>query len=570
MGEDKPFSRSRPDTRQGSGTGKDTRKETGTEKVINIVYAMTSAVYRWILPSLRSLAEHNPDARIFIVCEDDTLPFPLPVDAEIINASGQEWFPETGINYNTYWTYINFLKVRYPSLLPVDKVIHLDIDTIICDDLSPLFDTALTGYWFAACPEYLGNYRLNGDTYYNAGVMVLNLEQMRKDGIETKMTDHLNTVKEPFADQNVWNRFGIAEGKAKSFDVRYNEGMTTGFTDNPAIVHYCGIRDWYTRSEGHRTEYLRKYKGVVLFTSTRPLERAENIKAVFDVYDGPKQFAQVDPWRHHPDIRSGKYDLMVCDEFPTESPGNAIMLSHGFAGCKTFGVDQPHPYHSAKNAHLINYAITASDDTIGIMAKCCGIQESAVLPLGVPQTDTYIGKHKGDGGTELAGKRAYFYAPTYRSKEETPLPDIDWEWLDAKLADDELLAVRPHPMTGRILQKEYRHIREYPNNTPFIPYLIDCNVLITDYSSAMIDAYLMSKPCVLFDKSTGYLQTRGMYLDYPGEYCSRYATDEKTLLELIRAADGLTETEQECVRRVAGKCDGHAAKRVCDLIRSIL
>ena len=95
MGEGKPFSRSRPGTYQGSGTGKDTRKETGTEKVINIVYAMTRAVYRWILPSLRSLAEHNPNARVFVVCEDDALPFPIPVDAEIINASGQEWFPET-------------------------------------------------------------------------------------------------------------------------------------------------------------------------------------------------------------------------------------------------------------------------------------------------------------------------------------------------------------------------------------------------------------------------------------------------------------------------------------------
>lgn len=306
---------------------------------------------------------------------------------------------------------------------------------------------------------------------------------------------------------------------------------------------------------------------IVLFASTRPLEQAENIKPLYYAYDGLKGFAQLDPWRHHPDIHSGRYGLMVCDEFPTESPGKIIMVGHGFPGLKLSGLDQAHPYHSKKHAPLMDYVISTSQSTRELMARFCGVPVSSVLPLGAPRTDAYAGKRKGDGGTDFTGKHVYFYLPTWRAVEETPLPGIDWDWLDNQLADDELIAVRPHPMTNRILHGQYRHIREYPNTTPFTPYLVDCDVVITDYSASMIDGYLCGKPCVLFEKVKGYTETRGMYLDYPGQYCSRYATNEADLLSLIRKADGLTRVERDITEHIAGACDGHSTERIINLIK---
>ena len=78
---------------------------------MNIVYAMTRKVYEWILPSLRSLKETNPKAKVFILCEDDHIDG-LPVDCEFINVSGQQWFPEWGVNYHNNFSYINLLKGR--------------------------------------------------------------------------------------------------------------------------------------------------------------------------------------------------------------------------------------------------------------------------------------------------------------------------------------------------------------------------------------------------------------------------------------------------------------------------
>lgn len=307
----------------------------------------------------------------------------------------------------------------------------------------------------------------------------------------------------------------------------------------------------------------------VLFASTKPLERAENMKALFDAYDGDKVHVKVDPWRRHSEIRSGKYDVMVIDEFPTESPGKVIFLGHGMAGGKTGGLDMPMPYHSKNAAELITYAITTSEAAISEAAGMCGVDESKVLPYGMPRTDAYIGKKKGDGGTVLARKRSYLYAPTYRSDSDPQLPTVDWEWLDEKLLDDELLVVKAHMMSDRILNRAHRHIFEVSHDEPSAPYLYDCDVLITDYSTIMFDAYLLGKPVVLFEKEKGYTETRGMYLNYPSQYSSRYVTSDEELLEACRWAKGLNEVDTKCIQLVAGACDGHSSERICELIKRI-
>lgn len=227
---------------------------------MNFVYAVTKNYQNKLLPSLRSLAEHHPDARVFVVTEGKKLDFETPIKTDVIDVTGQTYFPETGVNYFNAFTYINLLKVCYPSLMRVGKVIHLDADTIICDQLDEMWETDLKGKWFAAVPEYLGSYKPFGERYWNLGVAVINLSQMRKDKIQPVMVEYLNTVRQPWADQDAWIKFGIEQDKITDLPVRYNESRMTGETDNPAIVHYCAVRDWYENPTIHRAEFLKKYK----------------------------------------------------------------------------------------------------------------------------------------------------------------------------------------------------------------------------------------------------------------------------------------------------------------------
>lgn len=308
----------------------------------------------------------------------------------------------------------------------------------------------------------------------------------------------------------------------------------------------------------------------VLFTSNKKLDRAENIKAIYDYYDGEKEFIQTFPREHNSRLFSKDYALRVCDEFIGASPGKAIMIGHAVSGGKTYGLHQPNPYHSRRNAELLTWVITSSPDMITLVAEQSGVDKSRVLPLGMPRTDHYIGKHKGDGNTQFSEKRMYLYAPTFRNRTEGAMPTIDWGQIDNCLTDEEVLLVKPHMVTKHILNHTYRHIYEIASDEPSAPYLIDCDVLITDYSSIMFDAHILMKPVVLFEKNKGYTDTRGMYLEYPQEYSSRYCQNEKELLEIIKSAQGQNSIDIACRNKTASACDGKSRERLSKLIKETI
>ena len=223
---------------------------------MNVVYCVTASYLDKIVPSIRSLRDHNK-ANIFIVTETDEVDIE---NVKVINISDQIYFPKNSVNYNNMFTYIGLLKVCYQSLLPCNKVIHLDADTIVNDSLKDMWDIDLEGKWYAMCQEYNGRYKPFGNRYYNAGIMLINLKQLRKDDIQDQMVNYLNTVRQPWCEQDAFNKFGLEHNKIVDMDVRFNENMMTGFTDRPAIIHYCAVRDWWTNRNMSRVEYLNRYR----------------------------------------------------------------------------------------------------------------------------------------------------------------------------------------------------------------------------------------------------------------------------------------------------------------------
>ena len=194
-----------------------------------------------------------------------------------------------------------------------------------------------------------------------------------------------------------------------------------------------------------------------------------------------------------------------------------------------------------------------------------------ILDYGMPRTDRYKGKKKGDGHTILADKRAYLYVPTFRAWGEPDLPTVDWDWLDEHLTDDEIFMVKSHPQSHTLtVHDHYKHIVEADRMEPSVNYLYDADVVITDYSSIIFDGYLLKKPAVLFEKNEGYVRHRGMYLHYPYEYCSRFATNEVELLEQIRKATQLRRPEIRCIEKIADACDGESCERICGLIEDVI
>lgn len=221
------------------------------------VYSGTRNLYADMSVAARTLVAHSSVDKIYFLIEDDTFPEPLPEMVETINVRNQKWFPPDGPNYRTSFTYMSLLRVCYTKVLPetLDRVLQLDVDTIVCDDIDALWDMDLDGKWFAAATERRGNFKPYGPSYFNVGVAMFNLDQIRKDHADDLMIEFLNTTQVPYIDQDAWNAHW--RGHSVELDGRYNESIVTGWSEHPAIVHYAGYRQWQTNPDVmFRGEYL--------------------------------------------------------------------------------------------------------------------------------------------------------------------------------------------------------------------------------------------------------------------------------------------------------------------------
>ena len=155
-----------------------------------------------------------------------------------------------------------------------DKALYLDSDLIVCDDLSELYNTDIKDFYAAAVHEqksffksalelnnktiemedYLVNkLNITDSSYFNSGVMLLNLDKMRKNNVQEKFLDFLYK-KYPFffCDQCVLN--SILHGKVKFLDRKYNVAYSNFNANNViSIIHFAGLnKPWncYKKNEG--------------------------------------------------------------------------------------------------------------------------------------------------------------------------------------------------------------------------------------------------------------------------------------------------------------------------------
>ena len=208
------------------------------------VYAGTRRVYEMMACAAKSLLEHTRMDRVCFLIEDDLFPEELPEVIDTINVRGQQWFDTDGPNYESRWTYMTLIRLALPEILADEaRVLWLDIDTIVEDDIGDLFDIDMTG-------NYVGMVRepprcSNPFIYHNAGVMLMNLDAIRADGVYGKWIRLVNTQPFTAPDQDAINI--ICQGEILELPPEYNTaGVITQDTEEPLIRHYAG----YLRGRG--------------------------------------------------------------------------------------------------------------------------------------------------------------------------------------------------------------------------------------------------------------------------------------------------------------------------------
>ena len=217
-----------------------------------VVYTATRSFYKYLRTALFSLLRYNRPSMVYLLIEDDAFPYEVDAPHKVINVSGIRIH---GANADTTFSYMALLRPMLADIVPEDKVLYIDVDTVVCEDLTPLWETDMTGKYWGAVRESQEWYNPFGHSYYNNGVSLYNLKQMREDGLVAKLVKELEEVKYRFPDQDVMNKFCVPD-KVVRLPVKYNESYACGFTQRPAIVHFAGIPNWYGNPYILRHEYL--------------------------------------------------------------------------------------------------------------------------------------------------------------------------------------------------------------------------------------------------------------------------------------------------------------------------
>ena len=127
-----------------------------------------------------------------------------------------------------YYSKSTYFRLFIPNLYPqYNKAIYLDSDTVVLGDISELFNEDIEGKLLAAVPDgIIQNFSVfqeyaelvvgvsNYKKYFNAGVLLMNLDEMRRFDFQSKFLYLLETIKFKVAqDQDYLNR--LCKGKTK-------------------------------------------------------------------------------------------------------------------------------------------------------------------------------------------------------------------------------------------------------------------------------------------------------------------------------------------------------------------
>jgi lipopolysaccharide biosynthesis glycosyltransferase len=103
----------------------------------------------------------------------------------------------------------HWYRVFLPQLLPaLDKLLYLDVDIIAVDSIVPLWETELGDHYLAAVTNVFQHDHLDRPAqlgladprdYFNSGVLLMNLDLMRRDDCTRKLIDYAQSHHELLA-----------------------------------------------------------------------------------------------------------------------------------------------------------------------------------------------------------------------------------------------------------------------------------------------------------------------------------------------------------------------------------
>lgn len=258
-------------------------------------------------------------------------------------------------------------------------------------------------------------------------------------------------------------------------------------------------------------------------------------------------------------------------------------LWHAPGASKKFGasVDKDSIDILKKISNNTDFLIVSSKNIEDYYSEAFQISKNKIKPLGLPRADYYFENHNID---DLRSKFFYkynisedkkiiLYAPTFRDEEKynNVFDYLDLEKFNETLGEEYILALRLHPKIkdfykGDISSKgKYIDCSDYPSEQEL---LLISDILITDYSSIMIEFAMLDKPIVFFtyDFDSYVTQERGFYFDFKSTVPGPVVNDSNQLINVIMNNEFDESKMSKFVKTQFDAIDGKSSKRVVDFL----
>ena len=180
--------------------------------------------------------------------------------------------------YCTPYTLLRLLADKVSDM--PEKLLYLDIDMMIHDDLSKLYQIDVSDYEYAAVKEKYGCWLIRPD-YINAGMLLMNMKKIRETGLLEKAREKIKTKKMLFADQDAifWSTT-----KKKLVSRIYNEQSRFNKKDT-VVCHFCKrlIFRPYPHTENYKQWHIEEvHKILKCYTYDKDLEEYLELKNEFE------------------------------------------------------------------------------------------------------------------------------------------------------------------------------------------------------------------------------------------------------------------------------------------------
>ena len=166
------------------------------------------------------------------------------------------------------------------------------------------------------------------------------------------------------------------------------------------------------------------------------------------------------------------------------------------------------------------------------------------------------------------------YCPTFREDHtlKFSISKKELHELDTMLKDMKtLFLLKGHYFVQNVNFKEYENLKLVPKSADIQELYIITDILITDYSSTMLDFSLLNRPILLFPYDLErYKKVRGMYYELEDIAPGPLLYNFKDLTNAIKNIENITKDFEQKRKQVRDRfnryTDGNSIRRILDFL----